>query len=338
MQIYGSILPGAAQIAEYGFVNDKLTEDAKHRLKAVGWHNLHGKNSSLTARHFGLGRNTISRWVKSHNRGGALALNEQSRRPIHLRRPSTPRHIVEQIILVRKEYPTWSKHKIQAYLKWNKRILVSASTVGRVLKRKGLINPKTSRKRQRAALRPKTRFPKGMVISMPGQMIQIDTKYIVVCGGRTYFQFTAIDVLTKRRVLQVYPSQSSRNGAKFLAVCKKEFPFKIINVQTDNGAPFLKYFERACKKLNYKHYFIYPPCPKQNTFVERSHGADEKEFYDQGKKSLLLPVMKRRIKEWQNIWNDKRPHEALGQLTPNMYLARLKEITLATNNYIILQS
>ncbi|MCC6639031.1 transposase [Candidatus Falkowbacteria bacterium] len=338
MRIYGSILPGAASIARYGFVIDKLTQDAKQRLKVVGWHNSHNSNCSLTARHFGISRNTVSRWSTQHKVGGAIALNERSRRPHRLRRPTTSHNVIVLIIGVRKEFPTWSKHKISAYLKWNHQILVSPSTVGRVLKRKNLINRKSSVKRIRAALRPKARFPKGMIISKPGQMIQIDTKYIVVCGGRTFFQFTAIDVLTKQRILRVYPSQSSRNGAKFLTDCRKGFPFKIINVQTDNGAPFLKHFEKACKKYRYQHYFIEPHQPKQNTFVERSHEADEFEFYRQGKKSMLLPVMRQRMREWQDVWNNRRPHEALGQLTPKMYFERLNEITLATKDYIILQS
>lgn len=338
MRIYGSVLPGAASIAQYGFTINKLTQEAKQRLKIIGWHTTHGGNCSLTARHFGISRNTVRRWAIRHEVGGAGALNEYSRRPHTLRRPTTPHTTITLIVRVRKEFPTWSKHKISAYIKWNHQVLVSASTVGRILKRKNLINRKASIKRTRAALRPKSRFPKGMVISKPGEMVQIDTKYIVVCGGRTFFQFTAIDVLTKQRILRVYPSQSSRNGAKFLADCRKGFPFKITNVQTDNGAPFLKHFEKACAKYRYKHFFIYPHQPKQNTFVERSHEADEQEFYDQGKKSLLLSVMKRRMLEWQDVWNNRRPHEALGQMTPSMYFERLKDMNLATKDYIILQS
>ncbi|MFH1657208.1 MAG: DDE-type integrase/transposase/recombinase, partial [bacterium] len=124
-----------------------------------------------------------------------------------------------------------------------------------------------------------------------------------LAGGRKFYQFTAIDVLSKRRVLQVYPSQSSRNGAKFLKECIQNFPFPIKTIQTDNGAPFLKEFDKLCKELNLPHYFIYPRTPKQNTYVETSHLADKKEFYQQGNISSDLSVMQKRIKEWENTWN-----------------------------------
>lgn len=102
------------------------------------------------------------------------------------------------------------------------------------MKRRGLINKKVSVKRRKAALSPKARYPKGLSISEHGDMVQTDTKYIMLPGGRKYYQFTAIDVLGKRRVLRVYPSQSSRNGAKFLEECILSFPFKIKRIQTDN--------------------------------------------------------------------------------------------------------
>jgi transposase InsO family protein len=217
-------------------------------------------------------------------------------------------------------------------------IKVSSSTVGRVLKRRGLINRKVSQKRRRAALRPKARFPKGLSISEPGDMVQMDTKHIMLPGGRRFYQFTAIDVLTKRRVLRVYPSESSRNGAHFLRECIASFPFPVSRVQTDNGSTFLKEFDKLCKELNMPHYFIYPKTPKQNTYVEISHGADKKEFYQQGNVCSLLPAMQRKIREWEEVWNNVRPHQALGQLTPSQYFWNLKTTKLPTKNVILLQT
>jgi len=78
MTIYGSILPGARTIAWSSALTDKLTEQAKHRLKILDWHKTHDKNSSLTARHFGIGRMTIHRWLKRFEKFGMLGLNEQS--------------------------------------------------------------------------------------------------------------------------------------------------------------------------------------------------------------------------------------------------------------------
>ena len=169
-------------------------------------------------------------------------------------------------------------------------------------------------------------------------MIQIDTKHIMLPGGHKLYQFTAIDVLGKRRVLDAYPSESSHNGALFLKECMASFPFPIQAVQTDNGAPFLKEFDKLCKELGLLHYFTYPRSPKQNSYVEISQGADEREFYQFGNACSILPEMQKRLKGRENVWNNFRPHEALGQLTPAEYSQRIKIYGLPTRNVVVLQT
>lgn len=333
MTIYGSILPGARTIAWSSALTDKLTEQAKYRIKILDWHKAHGKNSSLTARHFGIGRMTLHRWLKRFRKLGVIGLNELSKRPKNVRRPVTVWSVVSRVVELRKQYPAWSKHKLAAILK-REGLVVSSSTV----KRKGLIDIRVSRKKKNSALHPKARFPQGLRINQEGQMIQMDTKYIMLAGGHKFYQFTAIDVLGKMRVLRVYPSQSSRNGALFLKECIASFPFPVQAVQTDNGAPWLKEFEKLCKNIGMAHYFIYPRSPKQNSYVEISHEADEREFYKQGNVCSILSEMQKSIKGWEDTWNTFRPHEALGQITPAEYSNRLKIYGLPTKNAIVLQT
>lgn len=337
MTIYGAILPGAVSVARSAFLTDKLTERAKHKIKVLDWHRAHSSNSSLTARHFGIGRMTLHRWLKRFRHYGVVGLNERSRRPKNVRKPTTSWDIVFRIIQLKKQYPAWSKYKIRTLLE-REGFEVSASTVGRVLKRRNLIDKKASKRRKKAALRPKARFPRGLRISEPGDMIQLDVKHIMLPGGKKYYQFTAIDVLTKRRILRVYASESSRNGAHFLQECLLSFPFPIKAIQTDNGSSFLKEFERVCKERSLPHYFIYPRTPKQNSYVEISHQADKREFYQQGNTHCLLPIMQRKIREWEDVWNNVRPHEALNYLTPSEYLFKVQNSRIPTKNIIILQT
>jgi len=337
MTIYGSILPGAIAIARSSFLTDKLTERAKYKIKILDWHRNYGNNMSLTARHFGIGRMTLFRWIKRFKRYGVIGLNEHSRRPKHLRIPVVSWDIVIRAVELRKQFPAWSKYKVRAVLK-REGFDVSASTVGRIFKRRNLIDKRISNKRRRSALTPKMRFPKGFKIHNEGDMAQMDTKHIMLPNGKKYYQFGAIDVLSKRKVLRVYTSESSRNGALFLWECIKSFPFGIKSIQTDNGAPFLKEFDKLCKELNIPHYFIYPRNPKQNSYIEISNEADEREFYQQGNSWCILPVMQKKIKEWEDIWNNFRPHEAPGQLTPAEYSERIKIYGLPTENVIVLQT
>ena len=337
MTIYGTILPGAISVAHSALLTGKLTERAKYKIKVLDWHRTHGNNGSLTARHFGIGRMTLYRWIKRFRRCGITGLNEESRRPKHLRQPAVSWDVVFRIVQLRKKYSAWSKYKIKTLL-MKQGISVSTSTVGRVLKRRGLINPKISRKRRKSALSPKKRFPKGLRIKETGDMVQMDVKHIMLPGGKKFYQFTAIDVLGKRKVMRVYPSESSRNGSRFLEECLSGFPFPIKAVQTDNGSTFQKEFAKSCQIKGIPHYFIYPRTPKQNSYVEISHGADEREFYQQGNICSLLPVMQRKIKEWQDIWNNVRPHQALNYLTPAEYLFKVQNSLIPTKDVIILQT
>lgn len=337
MTIYGYVLPGAVSLANWVFRTSNISEKAKQRLKIVDWLRSHNNNISLTARHFGLNRETIRDWLKRFNQAGMLGLNDKSHRPKNIRKPITDWRIVDEIVKARKEYPAWSKYKIKRIL-FKQNIIVSASTVGRVLKRKGLINKKVSMKRSKATKNPRKRFPRGFKIACQGDMVQMDTKHINLIGGAKIYQFTAIDVLSKRRVLRYYSSLASKNGADFLRICLQRFPFSVKAIQTDNGSEFLKDFDTSCNELNLPHYFIEPRHPKQNTYVENSHGSDEKEFYQQGNICSDFKEMQRRLEQWEYTWNYIRPHEALGYLTPDEYLNKLQITNLPTRDVIILQA
>lgn len=336
MTVYAHIIPGAESIARWR-ARTNISEKAKYRLKVLDWFRGHGKSISLTARYFGLERKTVRRWLIRFRTRGLVGLNNESTRPKHVRRPTTSWQVVKAVVDVRKQYPAWSKYKIQALLARDG-VAVSASTTGRILKRKGLIDKKVSHKRRKAALRPKARFPRGLKISSPGDLVQMDTKYIMLVGGRKLYQFTAIDVLTKKRVLEVYASQSSRNGARFLETCFLEFPFPIQAIQTDNGSEFLGAFRKLCKEKNLPHYFIHPRTPKENTYVEISHGADEREFYQQGNVYSDIEIMRMKLKEWMRIWNEVRPHQALDYLTPKAYIQKWQGGRLPTRDVITLQT
>lgn len=336
MTIYASQLPGAAAIARSAIRGGNVSKRAKEKLKVLDWYIAHGKNQSLTARHFGIERETIRDWWRKLQASGPVALNDMSHRPHHLRKPETSYEAVIEVVKIRKKYPAWSKYKIHSMLPQS--IQTSVSTVGRVLKRRGLIDKRISRKRSKSAKSPRARFPRGFTVRNPGDMIQMDTKYIMLTGGRKYYQFTAIDVLSKKRVLRVYKTQSSENGALFLDECAKAMPFEISAVQTDNGAPFQKYFDAACKHKSLPHYFIYPRTPKQNAYVEISHGADEREFYQQGNVYKDFTTMQKKLAEWEYTWNNVRPHQALNYLTPNQYLERRQASRLPTKDIITLQT
>lgn len=336
MTIYGMVLPGAGIIARSLFLAGNLSAKAKGRLKILDWMRAKGGNVSLTSRHFGITRETIRIWRDRVSREGPRGLEDRPKRPHRVRRPTTSPDIVAEVVRLRRKYPAWSKYKIMSLLPDHRK--TSVSTAGRIFKRRNLVNQKISRKRWKAAKHPRARFPRGMRISEPGDMMQMDVKHIMLPGGKRHYQFTAVDVLTKQRVLELYRSESSRSGKDFLCCCLREFDFKVKAIQTDNGSAFLKEFDAACKELGLPHYFIYPRSPKQQSYVEISHGADEREFYRQGNVRIDFEIMRAKLKGWQRTWNEVRPHQALNYLTPKAYYEKWQRGRLPTRDVITLQT
>jgi transposase InsO family protein len=69
-----------------------------------------------------------------------------------------------------------------------------------------------------------------------------------------------------------------------------------------------------------------------------SHGANEREFYQQGNTYSILETMRNKIREWEDVWNSIRPHAALNYLTPNEYLEKIKESGIRRREIISLQA
>lgn len=338
MTVYGTTMPFCRSIASSSFKTHSLTNEARHRLKIIDWYLNNNRNVSLTSRRYGYHRNTISNWIKKYNKKGILGLNDMPKTPLSKPRKKVSLDIVFKVVEIRKQYPNFSKYKIRHILENVHSIDISYTTIGRILKKKGLIDKRKSNKRRKASLRPKERYKKGLKIKEPGDLIQIDVKFVTLVGGRQIYQFTAIDVLTRKRILRIYSTKSSRTGKIFIDECINKFGFKIKAIQTDNGSEFHREFHNHLIKLNIPHYYTYPRKPKQNSYVERSHRSDEIEFYSNGNKVCDINVMKDRIAKWEYVWNDVRPHEALNFLTPNQYLDKYFSNKKDCKTTIILQS
>jgi len=338
MTIYGSILPGAVAIARLALRTNGLTKKAMERLKMLDWHRAHGQNGSLTGRHFGIQRRILRDWLRRHKLLGAIGLNDKSRRPKRVRKPIISRELESKVIEIRKRYPSWGKYKIHAYLKKISILNISASTVGRVMKRRGLIDKRKSKKRSNAARSPKKRYPRDLLVKEAGDFIQIDTKVTTGIGGQRIYQWTAIDVLTKTRILSASTKLSSRQGRVFLKICEQEFQFQIKAIQTDNGKEFQDEFKKYLEAKNIPHYFIEPHSPKQNSYVERSHRTDDDDFYSKGNLFLSLKNFLPRLKKWQEEYNTVRPHQSLNYLTPHEYFQKCNAQKISTKDSIHLQT
>lgn len=165
--------------------------------------------------------------------------------------------------------------------------------------------------------------------TIPGELIQIDTKYL---EGRRRFQYTAIDVASKWRFLRAYPKLEQESTIDFLERLiqkAKEKGILVQRVQTDNGLGFqLKVLAFLAKK-QIKHQYIWIHTPDQNGVVERSHRTDDEEFYHLIEtKNLTLEELNTKLEEWTIYYNTKRLHFSLNFDTPEEYLQKQKVSTI----------
>ena len=145
------------------------------------------------------------------------------------------------IIRIRNNNPTSSKEKIAIYLKKEKGIKISPSTIYRVLKGFGLIERTRSIKQQRKRKHHinKKRIKTGLRARAPGEVIQIDLKHLML-RGITYYQYTAIDKHSRLVFAKVYnrgrlvEKKTSRNTKLFIQEAMKYFGFNISKVQTES--------------------------------------------------------------------------------------------------------
>lgn len=177
----------------------------------------------------------------------------------------------------------------------------------------------------------------------PGDKVQIDIKYVPLecltfdTQGKKYYQITAIDEYSRKRVLEIVDEKSVTNTTKFIKTLENKIGFKIKTIQTDNGSEFVNnqentknptIFEITLKGLGIKHKRTRPYSPWQNGKVERSHKIDSERFY--GKKTFnSVNDLKQKIKRYnarhnniaRKVLNFKSPNQIIKEYKINYTLA-----------------
>jgi IS30 family transposase len=283
--------------------------DIRRKLRVIN-HAKETGNVARTCRYFGVSRQSFYLWKKSYEELGEQGLINSKPCPINPRL-RTPPEIVEKIIYLRTRYH-FGPERIALYLDRFHSIKVSFSGVYYVLRRNGLSRLPRNTPRRSVASR---RYEK----QVPGHHVQVDVKFLKFKdkAGRTLkrYQYTAIDDATRIRALKVYDRHTQKNAIRFIDYVVNKFPFRIHTIRTDNGHEFQARFHWHVEDLGMRHVYIKPRSPRLNGKVERSHGSDEREFYQ------LLEYkgdvdLEEKLSAWESFYNLHRPHGGLGGKTP----------------------
>ena len=142
----------------------------------------------------------------------------------------------------------------------------------------------------------KKKYPKSKYKTIkgeyPGEYVEVDVKYVPLeCIGFSssharYYQITAIDLYSRKRIIKLVNELSTYETSKFLYSLEKSMGFKIKTIQTDNGREFCNdtdkaqsLFQIVLERLGIRHKRTRPYSPWQNGVVERSHRVDNEIFY-----------------------------------------------------------
>ncbi len=202
------------------------------------------------------------------------------------------------------------------------KIICPPSTVHAVLKRRGLISSRLSKKLTKKHMK-RYRRP------LPGYL-QMDFKYVpYLINGEQYYQLSCVDHHSSWRLIRNYRNKDQESVVKFLKELESECPFSILQLQTDNDAAFTDKYrintnglptgthpvDKWCSQHAIEHKLIPIGQKELNGKVENTHKWDDREFFSQNN-FPHFESLRRSTLGYNRRWNQLRSTRALGWKTP----------------------
>ncbi len=128
--------------------------------------------------------------------------------------------------------------------------------------------------------------------------------------------FTAVDVVLRWDVVEAHRRATATSATMVLDSVEARMPFKVKAMQVDGGSEFKALFERECHRRGIPLFVLPPKSPKLNGHVERAHRTHTEEFYEVHEIDWRVGELNKQLREWEKTYNEIRPHQSLGYLTP----------------------
>jgi transposase InsO family protein len=269
---------------------------------------------------FGIAPKTGYKWLHQFEADGLSGLQDRSRRPLGNSR-AIGAEVAERLSELRREHPTWGPKKLVVWLKRNEPAwaVPAPSTVGELLKRRGLVTPRTRRHRARPGTHPLSHADK------PNVVWAMDFKgWFRLPDGTRCEPLTITDAFSRYllccRAGTVGPGISRTVWVELERLFRENgMP---VAMRFDNGQPWaapkgelgITKLAVSLLKLDVKLERIDPGKPYQNGRHERFHLTLKKETAQPPQPNLR--AQQRRFDAFRRDYNHHRPHEALGQRAP----------------------
>lgn len=150
--------------------------------------------------------------------------------------------------------------------------------------------------------------------------------------GEKLYQYTLVDEYSRWCYREIHAEHNAHASSLFLRNAVKAAPFKIHEVQTDNGHEFtnallgqkvieLTRFEEALAELKIEYRRIRVGTPKHNGRVERQHGLDMIRFYKRKRQVFVsLEDIRGKLAAY-NAWSNSRIKTCLNFRSPIQVIA-----------------
>jgi transposase InsO family protein len=274
-------------------------------------------NVSEACERRGVSRKLFYKWFGRLKRArfDIKALEERSRRP--KRSPNKISDLYEARIRYYQRRSCGGE--MISYFMKREGMPVSKKTICHVLNGR----KKITRTRRQKRLTHRRRYE----LEIPGQRLQIDVKYgprLAIERNPRVYVYNAIDECTRWKFARGYPEVNPFMTIDFLDRLRKECPFPIHAILSDNGFEFSYKLvlgrddhpmDLWCKRHGINHQTIPPGEKELNGKVERNHRIDAQYFYHRAPTDSLAHFNER-FRDWIAYYNNKRPHGSLNGLTP----------------------
>lgn len=191
------------------------------------------------------------------------------------RKPHPHTKLKEEVLLFvceEKLRTNYGPRKMQLLLKRRFGLSVSTTALYKLYQKKRLI------RRPQKKLPWYTPLKEPVIPKQPGEVVQMDAKYVWQDGTRKY-QRTLVDVYTGFQSALVVETMTSEDTIRAFVFAEKAFPFPILGIQSDNGSENRGDFHQYLGKRGIVHYFIPKSSPQWDGAVERAHGVIDQEYY-----------------------------------------------------------
>lgn len=283
-------------------------------------HRAPGQSILDVCRATGISERVGHRWLKRFSTGGPAALADRSHAP-HVPAHQLAARVVDAIVALRTDQPTWGARKLRDVLSREQPELTwpAPSTITTLLKRVGLIVPRQRTRRERS----QWAYPGLTEPQRPNDVWTADFKGQFRLARGPYCYPLTIGDLQSRFLLAVQALEGTQTDpvrAHFQR-CFAEYGLPRV-IRTDNGVPF----GAACAlgglsvlavwwiRLGIRPERIAPGEPQQNGVHERMHRTLKSEATRPP--SPTAADQQRRFDRWRHTFNQRRPHEALGNTPP----------------------